>query len=51
VAVESGPLGRYLPSVLVRAVPAVSGVEPALGGRRLLDPASWDMRMLYAMAG
>jgi hypothetical protein len=39
-------------AVLVRAVtrsPGESG--PALGGRRLLDAANWDMRMLYSMAG
>jgi GNAT superfamily N-acetyltransferase len=56
---ESGflPVARHplMPqgtAVLVRAVtrsPGESG--PALGGRRLLDAANWDMRMLYSMAG
>ena len=47
-----GPLARYLPSVLVRALPEhrrVAGLT--LGGRRLLDSASWDVRMVYSMAG
>jgi len=30
---------------------AVPGADPILGGRRLLDLASWDMRMVYSMAG
>jgi GNAT superfamily N-acetyltransferase len=47
-----GPLARYLPSVLVRAVPEDRRVaELTLGGRRLLDSATWDMRMVYSMAG
>jgi hypothetical protein len=25
--------------------------DMVLGGRRLLDPATWDMRMVYSMAG
>lgn len=40
------------PNILVwdarRQMPAQDIV---LGGRRLLDPASWDMRMVYSMAG
>ena len=40
------------PSVLVASTdPAAPAAEPALGGRRLLDVAEWDMRMLYSMAG
>lgn len=47
-----GPFARNLPSVLVRAVQAGRPAsEPMLGERRLLDPATWDMRMLYSMAG
>jgi GNAT superfamily N-acetyltransferase len=46
---------RRLPqglAVLVRSVtPSPSEPGPALGGRRLLDAANWDMRMLYSMAG
>jgi hypothetical protein len=34
------PLGR-----------APAGTDPVLEGRRLLDLASWDMRMIYSMAG
>jgi hypothetical protein len=52
VSTGGGPLARHLPSVLARLVPGrSSGCEPTLGGRRLLDPASWDMRMIYSMAG
>jgi hypothetical protein len=46
-----GPWSRS-PNVLVastRRAPLSS--DPALGGRRLLDVAEWDMRMLYSMAG
>ena len=48
------PAGSWLhsPNVLVtttrRADPAP---DPTLGGRRLLELAEWDMRMLYSMAG
>ena len=49
---DHGPLGRYMPSVLVRTVrDDQRGTEPMLGGRRLLDLATWDMRMIYSMAG
>lgn len=43
---------RYHPCVLVRRVweePAAREWTP--GGRALLDPANWDMRMLYSMYG
>jgi GNAT superfamily N-acetyltransferase len=33
----------------VKKVPRAN--EPLLAGRRLLDPESWDMRMVYSMAG
>ncbi len=47
-----GPLARHLPSILVGPVPGrLPGLEPMLGGLRLLDPASWDLRMIYSMAG
>jgi len=52
VRLDHGPLGRHLPSLLVRAITKDDApAEPTLGGLRLLDPASWDMRMLYSMAG
>jgi hypothetical protein len=52
VSMDEGPLGRYLPSVLVRGVREDQRIaELALGGRRLLDAATWDMRMVYSMAG
>ncbi len=52
VHLDHGPLGRHLPSVLVRTVSKKRlTAEPTLGARRLLDPATWDMRMMYSMAG
>jgi GNAT superfamily N-acetyltransferase len=40
------------PNVLVFATrEAARDQEPTLGGRRLLDVAEWDMRMVYSMAG
>jgi GNAT superfamily N-acetyltransferase len=40
------------PAVLVRSPTSSPGEPgPALGGRPLLDAATWDMRMLYSMAG
>jgi GNAT superfamily N-acetyltransferase len=41
------------PSVLLRtAAPSLMQDDgPGLGGRRLLDGANWDMRMVYSMAG
>jgi hypothetical protein len=50
--VASGSRASSSPTILVwdarRQTPAQDIV---LGGRRLLDPASWDMRMVYSMAG
>jgi len=52
VPTGEGPLARHLPSILTRPIPGrASRSEPTLGGRRVLDPAAWDMRMLYSMAG
>ena len=51
-AVPRHPLLPQGTALLVRAVtgsPNAPGL--ALGARPLLDPASWDMRMLYSMAG
>ena len=52
VPVASGSRRSTSPTILVwdvqRQMPAQDIV---LGGRRLLDPASWDMRMVYSMAG
>jgi GNAT superfamily N-acetyltransferase len=52
VPVPTRPLATHLQNVLIRPVgPGPVASEPMLAGRRLLDPATWDMRMLYAMAG
>jgi acetyltransferase (GNAT) family protein len=42
---------RGWPCVLVRATRDRPASEWTLGGRPLLDPASWDLRMLDSMAG
>jgi GNAT superfamily N-acetyltransferase len=43
---------RGWPCVLVRATrDADAPAQWSLGGRRLLDPATWDLRMLDSMAG
>jgi GNAT superfamily N-acetyltransferase len=40
------------PSLLVRSLEAgVQASEWALGGRRMLAMANWDMRMIYSMSG
>lgn len=47
---EPGRLLRYRPSVLVRpADDEELRNEWVVGSRRLLDLASWDLRMLYGM--
>jgi hypothetical protein len=52
VPLDQGPLGLHQPSVLVRGVREEHGVAvPTLGDRRLLDAATWDIRMVYSMAG
>ena len=45
-------VNQYLPAVLVRPIRTelLEG-DWLLGGRRLLDLASWDLRMLYSMNG
>lgn len=42
---------RGVPSVLVRPAHGDVSVSWTLGGHQLLDPASWDMRLLYSMIG
>jgi GNAT superfamily N-acetyltransferase len=49
VPVTTGPWSRS-PNILVAST-RQTALAPALGGRRLLDVAAWDMRMLYSMAG
>jgi len=52
VPVGAGSGTRFSLTILVcdacRASPAP---DMMLGGRRLVDPAAWDMRMVYSMAG
>ncbi len=42
---------RGYPCALVRSTRAAPTSEWQIGGRSLLDPASWDLRMLDSMAG
>jgi hypothetical protein len=42
---------RGWPCLLVRATRSAAASEWALGARPLLDPASWDVRMIDSMAG
>ena len=42
---------RGCPCALVRCTADRPTSEWSLGSRPLLDPASWDLRMLYSMAG
>jgi GNAT superfamily N-acetyltransferase len=52
VPVDAGSRMRSSPTILVRDVRRPKPAsDMILGGRRLLDPASWDMRMVYSMAG
>jgi GNAT superfamily N-acetyltransferase len=45
-------VARYHPCVLVRPMPEKQAAKDwTVGGRTLLDPANWDMRMLYSMYG
>lgn len=45
-------LMRQGPGLLVRSMgPSMDDRGPMLGDRRLLDAASWDVRMLYSMSG
>jgi GNAT superfamily N-acetyltransferase len=52
VPTSSGSQLRGVATTMIRPLgPAGAGVDPILEGRRLLDLASWDMRMVYSMAG
>jgi hypothetical protein len=42
---------RGYPCALVRSTRGIPASEWQIGGRALLDPASWDLRMLDSMAG
>ena len=48
---QRGRLMREGPRLLVWVIDGRAGGEPVLAERRLLDVSSWDMRMLYSMAG
>jgi GNAT superfamily N-acetyltransferase len=50
--VDQAKRARGLPCVLVRPVREQRlGEDWTIAGRRLLDPANWDLRMLYSMHG
>jgi len=50
--VDPAQAAHGFPSVLVRALDEGSlGEDWTLRGTRLLDPSSWDLRMLHTMAG
>jgi GNAT superfamily N-acetyltransferase len=50
--VDQAKTARGLPCVLVRPVREDRlGEDWTIAGRRLLDPANWDLRMLYSMHG
>jgi hypothetical protein len=52
VPADRGPLMRHGVTLLARGVgDGGAAIEPALGGRPVLDASGWDMRMLYSMAG
>lgn len=52
VPTSSGSQLRGVATTMIRPLGhAAAGVDPILEGRRLLDLASWDMRMVYSMAG
>jgi GNAT superfamily N-acetyltransferase len=49
---DSGGVRARCSGLLVRRLAAAAPDEPwILGRRNLLDPANWDLRMLYSMAG
>lgn len=49
---SSGSQLRGVATTMIRPLGRVAaGTDPVLEGRRLLDLASWDMRMVYSMAG
>jgi GNAT superfamily N-acetyltransferase len=52
VPTSSGSQLRGVATTMIRPLArAAAGADPILEGRRLLDLASWDMRMVYSMAG
>jgi len=52
VPARSGSPLRGVATTMIRPVGrAPAGADPILEGQRLLDLASWDMRMIYSMAG
>lgn len=52
VPTSSGSQLRGVATTMIRPLGRVAaGTDPVLEGRRLLDLASWDMRMVYSMAG
>jgi GNAT superfamily N-acetyltransferase len=52
VPTSSGSQLRGVATTMIRPLArAAAAVDPILEGRRLLDLASWDMRMVYSMAG
>lgn len=52
VPAGGSPLLRHGPRLLIRAlVRRDPDPPPVVAGRRLLEVSSWDMRMLYSMAG
>lgn len=43
---------RGIPSLIARPIrEALLAEDPVVGGRRLMDPDSWDLRMIYSMHG
>lgn len=52
VPTSAGSQLRGVATTMIRRLRhAPAGADPMLEGRRLLDLASWDMRMIYSMAG
>lgn len=52
VTAGSGSHLRGAAPILIRPVGrTATTVDPTIEGRRLLDPANWDMRMIYSMGG
>ncbi len=50
--VDGGQTARGYPGLLLRAIPPDRSLDAwAVGGRRLVDPASWDLRMISSMHG
>jgi hypothetical protein len=52
VPTSSGSHRRGVATTMIRPLSrTAAGVDPIRGGRRLLDLASRDMRMIHSMAG